>query len=120
MHVHTSSPSPRSAAPTKRPVWLLIWLILSQGIGLLTLLPWVVFAGFSLYVFLEPVADVPIDVWLLLLPIWSYPFVLIIGAIVSWHGYIRRRFLRAAISTTVPVVVALAGYVYGTGLPFGG
>jgi hypothetical protein len=88
---------------------VLAWLIFTQLVALLSLLPWVVLAGLAVMAFDSGVS------WQALLfvgVIWGYPLVPIASAIIAWIAYFRGSSTTALISTSVPLLIALPLIIY--------
>lgn len=95
------------AAPPKRPIGLLIWLIVSQLLALATLLFWVLVAGLSVMAFDEGPSSVA---WAIVIGVWAYPLFPLTLAISAWIAFaLRKNWLAAILSglTFVP-----AGLLY--------
>lgn len=92
-----------------------VWLIVSQCLGALSLLPWLAIAGLSLMAFDSGVtwqASVFVGA------IGSYPLVLLALSISAWVCYRRGRIVAAMILTSIPVGLAGLAFVliYGSSL----
>jgi|GEM_PF-2054255 len=85
--------------------WLtVVWLLLSQVIGLLPLLLWLVAAPFSLMAFDSGVST---DATLFVAAIWCYP-VLPIGAVLgAWTLFAFKKDKAALFVTSLPLLVAV-------------
>ncbi len=93
----------------KRSGGAIVWLIISQLIGLVSLLPWLVIAGLSLMAFdsgetAQALAFVG--------AIWCYPVLPVGSAIVSWTLYARQKQRAALVVTSLPLLVALPLVIY--------
>lgn len=82
-----------SAPPPKR-IGLLIWMILSQIIAVLSLIPWLLMAGLSVMAF---DSGVTAEAWAVVIAVWSYPIIPLILVIAAWIAYRRRRNVLAAV-----------------------
>lgn len=101
-----------AAEPSKRPVGVLIWLIVSQLLQLLSLVPWLVIAGLSVMAFDSPEAITSAQTWLFVGAIWLYPLLPIACAIIAWVCFARRRMRGALISTSLPLIIVLPLLAY--------
>ncbi len=87
----------------------LAWLIVSQALALLSLLPWaVLFALSSLDSGVSGVGG-----WLVLLIVWGYPVVLAACVFMAWRAWRRGNVRRALVASTLPLLwaVPLLGWV---------
>jgi len=91
--------------PRSKPV--LIWLLATQVVYLLSLLPWVVMAGLAFMAFDAPGSTARLMPWLFAGSIWAYPILPLASSIAAWLLYSRGRTRGAAIVTTLPIVVVL-------------
>jgi len=73
---------------------LLIWLILSQLLAVLSLIPWLIMAGFSVMAF---DSGVTAEAWAVVIAVWSYPILPLALVIAAWIAYKRRRNAMAAV-----------------------
>lgn len=104
----TATPTP-TPLPALRNRSVLIWMIASQLLGALSLLPWLIMAGLAVMAFdsgFSPQAAAFVGA------IWSYPLLPIGAAIVSWFFYAKRRMRAAAIATSIPMVLVLPLILY--------
>lgn len=85
----------------KRPA-VLAWLIVSQTLYVVSLLPWLVAAGMAVMAFDAPGSTEMWQPWLFAGTIWSYPFWMLACAIVAWVLYAKNRARGADIATSVP------------------
>jgi len=81
-------------APQPKRTGLLIWMILSQLLAVLSLVPWLLMAGLSVMAF---DSGVTAEAWAIVIAVWSYPILPIGLAIVAWIAYARRRNVLAAV-----------------------
>ncbi|MCE1254789.1 MAG: hypothetical protein LWX83_14735 [Anaerolineae bacterium] len=88
---------------------IIIWLIVSQGMSLLSLLPWLVIAGLSVMAFDSGVST---EAVLFVGFIWSYPFFVIGLAIAAWVLFVYKKIKAALIVTSLPLIPALALLIY--------
>ena len=85
----------------------LVWLVVSQALYALSLVPWVFVAGMAVMAFDAPGSTEMLAPWLFVGAVWSYPLWLLVLAIVAWVLYAKKRLRGAVIATSVP----LAGFV---------
>jgi hypothetical protein len=91
---------------------VLLWLIISQAIYLLSLLPWLAMAGLAFMAFDAPGSTEQAGPWLFAGSIWAYPLLPLVCSIAAWLLYRGEHMRGAVIATTAPMVlVALAGLV---------
>lgn len=96
---------------SRKPV--LVWLIISQVLGVASLFFWLLVAGLSVMAFDSGVST---EAWTFVIAVWSYPIWPIIFSIASWIAYARRKDRLAAILTTftfLPVLVMIAAIIIG-------
>lgn len=93
----------------KRPWGAIVWLIISQLIGLLSLLPWFVIAGLSLMAF---DSGGTAQAWAFAGAIWCYPVLPIGSAIVAWILFAVKKKRAALIVTSLPLLVAVPLVIY--------
>jgi hypothetical protein len=67
-----------------RPKWAWITLLVLQGLQVLSLIPWLLMAGFSFMAFDAPGSDKMWQPWAFVAAIWSYPLWLLLAAIAAW------------------------------------
>jgi hypothetical protein len=92
---------------------VLLWLIISQVIYLLSLLPWLAMAGLAFMAFDAPGSTEQVWPWLLAGTIWAYPLVPLVCSIAAWVLYRGDHMRGAVIATTAPmVIVALVGLCF--------
>jgi len=91
----------------KRPA-VLAWLIVSQALYVLSLLPWLMAAGMAVMAFDAPGSTKMWQPWLFVGVIWSYPFWMLACAIVAWVLYARSRVRGAVVATTIPLMALVA------------
>lgn len=82
------------AAPQPKRTGLLIWMIVSQILAVVSLVPWLVMAGLSVMAFDQ--GSTP-EAWTFVIAVWSYPILPIILVIAAWVAYARRRNRTAAV-----------------------
>jgi hypothetical protein len=97
---------------SKNPRWPWITLIVLQVIQLLTLVPWLAFAGLAVMAFDAPGSAQMWQPWAFVLTIWSYPVWLVLAAVGAWLLH-RARWYKAAVGVAVlftlpmPVIILL-------------
>lgn len=82
---------------SETPRWPWITLLLLQVIQLLTLVPWLAFAGLAVMAFDAPGTDQMWQPWAFVLAIWSYPVWLLLAAAGSWLLYRARWYISAVL-----------------------
>jgi peptidoglycan/LPS O-acetylase OafA/YrhL len=82
----------------------LAWLIVSQLVYLLLLIPWLFASMMSIMAF---DAGVSTQAVLFVGIIWSYPVWPILFSILAWVAYARQRNWRAVIWTSIPLVLVV-------------
>lgn len=94
----------------RRPRSARAWLIASQALMLLSLLPWFVVAMISL-AGVDPGA--PPGAYVVVALIWAYPLVLLACVVAAWRAWRRGKTRRAMVWTTAPLAATLLllGYV---------
>ncbi len=93
-----------------KPKWPWIVLIVLQSLQALTLLPWLMMAGFAVMAFDAPGSGKMWQPWVFVLAIWSYPLWLLLAGIVSWVLHFRGWNATAvliAVLFTLPVPAVL-------------
>ncbi len=85
------------------------WLVLSQLLGLAALVPWLGVAGLSLMAF-DSGPELKAGPWLLLLGIWLYPLLLLVGSALAWLAFRKGRRVLALVTTSIPLLIPLAFY----------
>ncbi|MGH8046828.1 MAG: hypothetical protein ACREKL_06245 [Chthoniobacterales bacterium] len=85
----------------KRPKWPWITLLVLEAAQLLSLVPWVVIAGFSFMAFDAPGSVEKSEPWTLVKIIWSYPLWLLAAGILSWTLFAFRRYVTAVVISTI-------------------
>jgi hypothetical protein len=93
-----------SIAVERRGRGPLAWLIVSQALALLTLLPWLILFALSRSGSGAPSGPLA---WLVLALVWIYPVVLLACMVMSWRAYRRGETRRAAVRTTIPLLWAV-------------
>lgn len=81
-------------APQPKRIGLLIWMILSQLLAVLSLIPWLLMAGLSVMAF---DSGVTAEAWAIVIAVWSYPIIPLLLVIGAWIAYARRRNVLAAV-----------------------
>lgn len=102
-----------------KPRWPWISLIVLQVIQLLTLVPWLAFAGLAVMAFDAPGSTEKWQPWAFVLTIWSYPVWLVLAAAASWLLFYARWHktavgVAALFALPMPAIillVMLAGWV---------
>jgi hypothetical protein len=82
------------------------WLIISQLLAALSLLPWFLMAMFTPMAFDSgaPSGGLAVMVGL----IWAYPLIMIAAVVLAWWSYRRQRTALAMLSTSAPLLLAAA------------
>ncbi len=88
-----------------------IWLIITQVLAILSLLPWLIFAGLSLLGF---DSGYQLSAVLIVGTIWLYPLLPLGCAVYAWWLYWHGNQRGAIMSTSVPLVVVMPLLIYGT------
>lgn len=96
------------------PRALLIWLIVSQALAALSLVPWGFMAGLSVR---SSDSGVTRPTIALVAMVWAYPIVPLACSIIAWLLYRRRRARAAGLITAIPLLPAALlwlafGWVY--------
>jgi hypothetical protein len=86
----------------------LFWLVVSQAICALSLLPWILL----FYVAMAALHTPTPEDWLALVAVLGYPPLVLAAAIVAWVLYRRNRLRGAIIATSVPTVAAAAALIW--------
>ena len=79
--------------PPPKRIGLLIWMILSQLLAVLSLIPWLLMAGLSVMAF---DSGVTAEAWAVVIAVWSYPILPLLLVIAAWIAFARRRNVLAA------------------------
>lgn len=87
----------------------LAWLIVSQVLAALSLLPWLLIAGLSVMAF---DAGFTTEAALFVGAIWAYPLLPLACSIVAWVFYMKHRMRGAVIATSIPMVIVLPLMLY--------
>lgn len=106
------------AAPQPKRIGLLIWMIVSQIIAVLSLVPWLLMAGLSVMAFDQ--GSTP-EAWTIVIAVWSYPILPIILVIAAWSAYRRRKNSVAAVLSGLsfaPPLVCIAFIWFSNALWF--
>jgi hypothetical protein len=90
----------------------LIWLIVSQAISALSLVPWVFVAGMAVMAFDAPGSTDLWGPWLFAGTIWSYPLWVLASAILAWVLYAQKRLRGATVATSVPIAIIAAAALF--------
>jgi hypothetical protein len=85
------------------------WLVISQVVGLLSLVPWLAVAGISIMAFDSGYST---GAELFVGAVWCYPLLPIIAAIVAWVLHARKRDRAALVVTSLPLLVAVPLIAY--------
>ena len=83
--------------PPPRPKWPWITLIVLQVFQIITLLPWLMFAGLAVMAFDAPDSTKHWQPWAFVLTIWSYPVWLLLVGAGSWVLFALRNYKTAVI-----------------------
>jgi hypothetical protein len=89
------------------------WLIITQILAALSLLPWLLIAGLSLLAF---DTGYELSAVLLVSVIWLYPLLPLGCAIRAWWLYRHGKLRGALITTSIPLVVVLPLVLYGASI----
>lgn len=81
-------------APQPKRIGLIIWMIVSQIIAVLSLIPWLLMAGLSVMAFDQGSSP---EAWAIVLTVWSYPVFPLLLVIAAWIAFARRRNVLAAV-----------------------
>lgn len=73
---------------------LVIWMIVSQILAAISLIPWLLMAGLSVMAFDSGVTT---EAWMFVLLVWAYPILPLILVIAAWIAFARRKNVLAAI-----------------------
>jgi hypothetical protein len=95
-----------------------VWLIVSQALGVLALLPWLAIAGLSFMAF---DSGIHWQAVVFVAAICSYPLLLLGFSLGAWVCYRRGRIVAAMVLTSIPVGLGLAAgvLVFGSSLVVG-
>ena len=107
--METVNSKENSNLPPRFPIGGVIWLVISQLVSLLSLIPWLVIAGLSVMAFDSGVST---EAVLFVGGIWSYPVIVIGLAITAWILFAFKKIKAALVVTSLPVVPALGLLVY--------
>jgi hypothetical protein len=83
-----------TATPQPKRTGLLIWMIVSQILAVLSLMPWLLMAGLSVMAFDEGVST---EAWTIVITVWLYPLIPLLLVIAAWIAFARRKNILAAI-----------------------
>ena len=100
----SSAQNKTSAAPSG--CGPLVWMILTQLLGLLSLIPWFFAAVASVMSYDK---GVTFAANLLAAAVWSYPLLPVGCSILAWILYALKRRRAAVVVTTLPVLLVLLG-----------
>lgn len=93
--------------PRPKRIGLVIWMIVSQILAVLSLVPWLVMAGLSVMAF---DSGVTAEAWTFVLLVWAYPILPLILVIAAWIAFAKRKNVLAAILsglTFAPIALLL-------------
>jgi hypothetical protein len=110
-HAYGSRDRGWKASAIGDPVKAVTWLIITQILAVLSLLPWLVMAGLSLLAF---DTGYELSAVLFVGVIWLYPLLPLGCAIRAWWLYRQGRLRGAIITTSIPLVLVLPLVLYGT------
>lgn len=85
------------------------WLIVSQVLYLLSLLPWLGMSGLAFMAFDAPGSTEMWGPWIFAGTIWAYPLLPLVCSIAAWIAYRRGRTRGAAVLTSVPMLLVVLG-----------
>ncbi len=88
---------------------VLAWLIITQLLALVSLLPWLMIAGLAVMAF-----DAGFS-WQALAfvgAVWAYPLLPLIASLIAWVAYARGNPTVALVSTSVPLLLAVPLAIY--------
>lgn len=99
------------AVPRRRRS-VLLWLILTQLVVLVSLVPWIILAGFT-FVALDTGARDTLGVWAMRIALWAYPLLPVACSALAWKAYRLGGTRRAVTLASVALVAAalLIAYV---------
>ena len=80
--------------PQPKRIGLVIWMIVSQILAALSLVPWLLMAGLSVMAF---DSGVTAEAWTFVLLVWAYPILPLILVIAAWIAFAKRKNVLAAI-----------------------
>lgn len=95
-----------------------VWLLVSQVIGLFPLIPWLIVAPFSLMAF-DGGASNEAMTWVGV--IWCYPVLPVGASLIAWVLFVFKKDRAALIVTSLPLLVAVPllgfiGYLWLAGI----
>ena len=90
----------------------LAWLVVTQLVALVSLVPWFVVAGFWWMGLGGGSGPQPAGVWAAAAALWAYPLVPLVFGVLAWRAFRRQRYGRAMALTTIPLLFALALLAY--------
>jgi hypothetical protein len=90
-----------TANPQRAPRGMLIALILITTVFLLSLLP------AAMFVMMSPMAfdaGASKEAWMIVIPIWLYPFSVLVSVVGSWIAFAAKRYRFALIWSLLPLL----------------
>jgi cytochrome bd-type quinol oxidase subunit 2 len=100
--------APEASRQRKRA---LVWLIVSQLVALVSLVPWAILAGFT-FVAMDPSTSDPVGVWVARIALWAYPLLPLACSVLAWKAYRHGSPGRAVKFTSVAFVAAVLVIAY--------
>ena len=97
--------------PSRQRKRALAWLIVTQLVALLSLVPWAILAGFTFVAVDGGVRD-SAGVWAMRIVLWAYPLVPLACTVLAWKAYRRGHTGRAVKATSVAFVAAVLLIAY--------
>jgi len=97
-----------TASPPKR-TGLLIWMILSQLLAVLSLVPWLLVAGLSVMAFDSGESR---EAWTFVIAVWSYPIIPLILVIIAWIAYAKRKNILAGVLSGLSFAPPFLLYIF--------
>ncbi len=97
-----------SEAKPARNWGIFLWLVISQAVYALSLIPWIVMAMMSFMAF---DSGVYLSNSLFVAAVWSYPLWLILFSALAWVSYKRGKNTPALIWTSIPMLIILAASI---------
>ncbi|WP_421771189.1 hypothetical protein [Emticicia sp.] len=86
-------------------------MIVLQVLGGFTLVPWFIIAGLSFMVFDTPKSIRKLFPWIILLTIFSYPFVLAASYWRAWSSVSIGNYTTGCLWSCLPIIVFAMGYL---------
>jgi hypothetical protein len=99
------------AAPPKRRIGLLIWMIVSQLLAIGSLWFWLLVAGLSVMAFDSGDSRVA---WTIVIAVWAYPLFPLLMAIGAWVAFAFRKNRLAAVLTGLTFAPPVLLYLFGS------